>query len=153
MKKLTLTVIWIFVFTFILITKNMNAQEPDLYTSGSVWNLTFVKLHANMGEDYLKGLNNTWKASMDGLVTAKVIKSYKILMGEASNPQDFDLILMTELENFASMDPNPEKEKKMDDVEKKVREAMGEEFQKTVSSYSTMRDITGRKTMREIFLK
>jgi hypothetical protein len=153
MKKLTLTVIWIFVFTFILITKNMNAQEPDLYTSGSVWNLTFVKLHANMGEDYLKGLNKTWKASMDGLVTAKVIKSYKILMGEASNPQDFDLILMTELENFASMDPNPEKEKKMDDVEKKVREAMGEEFQKTVSSYSTMRDITGRKTMREIFLK
>ena len=153
MKKLTLTVIWIFAFTFILITKNMNAQEPDLYTSGSVWNLTFVKLHANMGEDYLKGLNKTWKASMDGLVTAKVIKSYKILMGEASNPQDFDLILMTELENFASMDPNPEKEKKMDDVEKKVREAMGEEFQKTVSSYSTMRDITGRKTMREIFLK
>jgi hypothetical protein len=153
MKKLTLTVIWIFVFTFILITKNMNAQEPDLYTSGSVWNLTFVKLHANMGEDYLKGLNKTWKASMDGLVAAKVIKSYKILMGEASNPQDFDLILMTELENFASMDPNPEKEKKMDEVEKKVREAMGEEFQKTVSSYSTMRDIAGRKTMREIFLK
>jgi hypothetical protein len=145
--------IGIFVFSFILITKNMNAQEPDLYTSGSVWSLTFVKLHANMGDDYLKGLNKTWKASMDGLVTAKVIKSYKILMGEASNPQDFDLVLMTEMENFGAMDPNPERDKKMADVEKKVVDAMGDEFKKTVSSYSTMRDITGRKTMREIFLK
>ncbi len=153
MKKLSMAIFGIFLFTSVLITKNMNAQEPDIYTTGSVWNLTFVKLHANMGDDYLKGLNKTWKASMDGLVAAKVIKSYKILMGEASNPQDFDLILMTEMENFASMDPNPEKDKKMDEVEKKVRDAMGAEFQKTVSNYTTMRDINGRKTMREIFLK
>jgi hypothetical protein len=153
MKKLSLVVTLLFVTSLFVISKNLNAQEPDPYTEGSVWSLTFVKIKANMGDDYLKGLNKTWKASMDGLVKQNLIKSYKILMGEAANAQDFDLILMTETENFAMRDPNPERDKKMDAVEKMVRDGMGEEFQKTVTSYTTMRDITGRKTMREIFLK
>jgi hypothetical protein len=153
MKKLTLAMVWMVLTVIFLTGKNSQAQEPDLYTEGSVWNITFVKIHANMDDDYLKGLTKTWKASMDGLVNGKLIKSYKILKGQAANPQDFNLILMTEMENFASMDPNPEKDKKMDEIEKKVRDAMGDEFQKTVTSYTTMRDITGTKTMREIFLK
>jgi len=153
MKKLTFIVTVLFVTSLFFVSENLNAQEPDLFTEGSVWSLTFVKLKANMSDDYLKGLNKTWKASMDGLVKEKLIKSYKILMGEASNAYDFDLILMTETENFAMMDPNPERDKKMDTVEKSVRDAMGDEFKKTVSSYTTMRDITGRKTMREVFLK
>lgn len=153
MKKLTVMLFSVLFFTSVMISSNLTAQDADLYTEGSVWNLTFVKLKANMGEDYLKGLNKTWKASMDELVKQNLIKSYKILSGESSNPQDFDLLLMTEVENFASYDPNPEKDAKRDEVEKKVMDAMGEEFKKTVSSYTTMREITGRKTMREIFLK
>jgi hypothetical protein len=152
MKKLTVTLLSVLFFMLMMVSSVLQAQDAPVYTEGSVWNLTFVKLKANMGDDYLKGLSKTWKASMDELVKQKLIKSYKILSGEASNPQDFDLILMTEFENFAAMDPNPEKDKIRDNVEKKVRDALGEEFEKTVSSYSTMRDITGRKTMREIFL-
>ena len=154
MKKLSITLLSVFFLTSMLIVSNLKAQDAPVYTEGSVWNLTFVKLKANMGEDYLKGLSKTWKASMDELVKQKLIKSYKILLGEASNPQDFDLILMTEVENYASYDPDPVKDAKRDEVEKKVKEALGgEEFQKTVSNYSTLREITGRKTMREIFLK
>lgn len=153
MKKLSITLMIVFFIAFVLTASNLKAQDAPVYTEGSVWNLTFVKLKANMGEDYLKGLSKTWKASMDELVKQKLIKSYKILSGDASNPQDFDLILMTEVENFASFDPDPVKDAKRDEVEKKVREALGgEEFQKTVSNYATLREITGRKTMREIFL-
>jgi hypothetical protein len=153
MKKLSITLISVFFLSSVLISTNLKAQDAPVYTEGSVWNLTFVKLKANMGDDYLKGLSKTWKASMDELVKQKLIKSYKILSGDASNPQDFDLILMTEIENYASFDPDPVKDAKRDEVEKKVREALGgEEFQKTVSNYSTLREITGRKTMREIFL-
>lgn len=152
MKKLTITLIGVFFLMSMVLPSNLNAQEADLYTEGSVWNLTFVKLKANMGDDYLKGLSKTWKASMDELVKQKLLKSYKILMGSASNPQDFDLILMTEFENYAAMDPNPETDAKRDAVEKKIKDALGEEYEKTVSSYSTLREITGRKTMREIFL-
>ncbi|MCU0370276.1 MAG: hypothetical protein MUC31_02585 [Bacteroidales bacterium] len=152
MKKLTIALFSLFFSFAVMISPSLVAQEADLYTEGSVWNLTFVKLKANMGDEYLKGLSKTWKASMDELVSQKLIKSYKILIGSASNPQDFDLILMTELENYASMDPNPEKEKKIEEIEKKIKEGMGDEYEKTVSSYSTLREITGRKTMREIFL-
>ena len=61
---------------------------------------------------------------------------------------------MTEVENFAAYDPDPVRDAKRDEIEKKVKDALGgEEFQKTVANYSTLREITGRKTMREIFLK
>lgn len=154
MKKLNIAMFSVIFFASMLIVPNLKAQNPPVYDEGSVWNLTFVKLKANMGDDYLKGLSKTWKASMDELVKQKLIKSYKILLGEASNPDDFDLILMTEVENFAAYDPDPVKDAKRDEIEKKVKEALGgEEFQKTVANYSTLREITGRKTMREIFLK
>lgn len=153
MKKITATLFGVFFLASMMVSLTLIAQDAPVYTEGSVWNLTFVKLKANMGDDYLKGLSKTWKASMDELVKQKLIKSYKILSGEASNPGDFDLLLMTEVENFASYDPDPVRDAKRDEVEKKVRDALGEEFQKTVASYSTMREITGRKTMREIFLK
>ena len=151
MKKITIA-LFSMLFASLLISSTLLAQDAPVYTEGSVWNLTFVKIKANMGEDYLKGLSKTWKSSMDELVRQKLLKSYKILMGDAANPQDFDLILMTEFENYASFDPDPERDKKRDEVEKKIRDAMGEEFQKTVANYSTLREITGRKTMREIFL-
>lgn len=152
MKKITKTLFSVIFFVSMMISSSMQAQEADIYSEGSVWNLTFVKLKANLGDDYLKGLSKTWKATMDELVKQKLLKSYKILLGSASNPQDFDLLLMTEFENYAVMDPNPEREAKRDAIEKKIREGLGEEYEKTISNYSTLREITGRKTMREINL-
>jgi len=129
------------------------SQSDDIYDVGSVWSLTFIKLHPNLDDDYLKGLNKTWKASMDEMKKENLIKSYKILKGSAANQEDFNLLLMVEFPNFSVFDPDPEREAKMDEIEKRVRDAMGEEFKKTVASYSTMRDINGTKMMREIFLK
>lgn len=153
MKRIKIMLSGAIIIAFVLSGVQLKAQEEDLFTQGTVWELTFIKLKANMGEDYLKGLSKTWKASMDELVKQKLLKSYKILMGDASNPQDFDLILMTEIENLAAMDPDPARDKKIQEIEKKVMDSMGEEFGKTVANYSTMREITGRKVMREIYLK
>jgi len=106
-----------------------------------------------MGEDYLKGLSKTWKSSMDQMVKEKFIKSYKMLMGSASNEDDFDLLLMIETANYAAFDPDPARDKKMADLEKKIRDGMGDEYKKTIVNYETLREITGNKVMREIFLK
>jgi hypothetical protein len=153
MKKITAALFSVMFFVSLMSTSTLQAQDEDLYRDGSVWNLTFVKLKANMGDDYLAGLSKTWVASMDELVKEKMIKSYKILIGTASNPQDFDLLLMTEFENYAVMDPNTDREAKRDAIEKKIRDGLGDEYQKTVESYSTFREITGRKMMRELHLK
>lgn len=153
MKKTTAYLLGLIFMAALILPGQSKAQNSKLYESGSVWNLTFVKLHANMGDEYLKGLNKTWKASMDEMVKEELILSYKILSGQAANEDDFDLLLMIEIKNLASMDPSPEREKKMEAIEKRVMDAMGDEFKKTVASYSTMREIQGSKMMREIYLK
>lgn len=90
---------------------------------------------------------------MDLLVKEKLIKSYKVLMGSASNRADFDLLLMIESENMASFDPDPVRDKKMAELDKKIMDSMGDEYKKTIVNYETLREITGNKIMREIFLK
>lgn len=74
-------------------------------------------------------------------------------MGSAANKSDFDLLLMVEHENLASLDPDHARDKKIMELEKKIRDGMGDEYKKTIVNYETLREITGNKMMREIFLK
>ncbi|MFH1118392.1 MAG: hypothetical protein V1775_01125 [Bacteroidota bacterium] len=152
MKKIIYTFTLGLMFAIFLSPVKLSAQS-ELYDQGTVWEMTFVKIKANMGEDYLKGLTKTWKASMDLLVKEKLIRSYKVLIGSASNRADFDLLLMIESENMASFDPDPIRDKKMAELEKKIMDGMGDEYKKTIVNYETLREITGNKIMREIFLK
>jgi hypothetical protein len=130
MRK-TLTNFFYYVFALFLTPTGLFAQS-ETYDAGTVWQLTMVKIKANMQDDYLKGLTKTWKSSMDMMVKENMIKSYKILSGAAANEDDFDLLLMVEMENMAAMDPNADRDKKMD---------------------QNIREITGSKLMREIYLK
>jgi hypothetical protein len=132
------------------------AQEEkvkDLYEEGTVWNITYVRAHANMEEQYLMGLAKTWGAAMEKFVDAGLIVSYKILSGEASNEDDFNLMLMIEFENFAAYDPDPEREARFEELEKQVQEELGPKYDKTLMQYPSIRDILGTKTMRELKLK
>ena len=125
-------------------------QTEDPTTPGSVWELTFVKLKPHSGDQYIQGLKKTWKASMDEFVKAGLIKSYKILWGESVNEDDFDMILMIEHANYASSDPNPERDKKFEEIEKKIKDNLGDEYMKTVEGYTSLRELLGTKVMREI---
>jgi hypothetical protein len=149
------TISFFVLFTlFILGTSNLGySQTADVYDSGTVWSCTFVRTGANATDDYLKGLKNTWDATMKEAVKAGFIKSYKILLGNAANQDDFNLILMIENENMAAFDPNPTREAKMDEIQKKISDNMKGEFEKTVSNYENIRQLFGTKVMREIKLK
>jgi hypothetical protein len=134
--------------------QSVNAQMgSDLYEEGSVWNVTYVRTHANMTPEYMKGLSQTWAAAMEKYVDAGLIISYKILSGEASNDDDFNLMLMIEFESFAMMDPDEERDAKFDAIEKEVMEEMGDEYKETIANYGNIREILGSKTMREMHLK
>ncbi|OGU81975.1 MAG: hypothetical protein A2W11_00940 [Ignavibacteria bacterium RBG_16_35_7] len=139
----------LFIFPF----EQISAQEEDLYEDGTVWSLTFVRTVANKSDDYLKGLANTWVASMEEAKTEGLILSYKILQGNAANEDDFDLVLMIENKNMASLDPNKEREEKFDAIEKKIRDNMGDKYEMTITNYDDIRDLLGTKLMREIHLK
>jgi len=139
---------------FILGIPNVSySQSSDIYSTGTVWSLSFIRTSVNSDEEYLKGIKNTWEASMKEAVKLGLIKSYKILLGAAANKEDFNIILMIENENMASLDPEPVKDAKWNELEKKIKETMKTEYDKTVTNYENIRQWLGAKLMSEIHLK
>jgi hypothetical protein len=149
-----ITSFFLFFTLFLVGVSNISySQTDDVYDSGTVWSVTFVRTGANATDDYLKGLKNTWDATMKEAVKEGLVKSYKILLGAAANQEDFNLMLMIENENMAALDPNPSRKAKMDEIQKKISSNMKGEFEKTVSNYENIRELFGTKLMREIKLK
>ncbi len=129
------------------------SQTDKIYDSGSVWSIGFIRTNVNSVDDYLKGIKNTWEASYKEALNEGLIKSYKILIGNASNKEDFNIILMVEFENMAALDPDPIRDAKWDKIDKSIKDQMKEEYNKTIGNYENIRQFMGEKFMREIFLK
>ena len=119
------------------------------YTEGPVWVLTMVKTKTGLGDDYLKSISGTVKPVYDEEKKQKIIFDYKILNGEASGPQDFNIMILVQYPNWAAFDNLRDK---MDPIVEKV---MGTEEQRltTATKRLDIREILGTKTMREITLK
>jgi hypothetical protein len=126
-----------------------SAQSDAPYTEGPVWAITMVRTKAGMTDDYLKNLAKNYRASMDEEKKQDIIMDYKILLGDASTAQDYDILLMVEYKNMAMLDGLREK---MDPIGRKI--IGGEEQQRQGAvKRAEIREILGDKTMREITLK
>ena len=125
------------------------AQSDAPYTEGPVWQITMVKTKYGMGDDYLKGLAKTFKGTLDEAKKQNLILDYKILVGDAANPHDFDILLMTESKNMAALDNVREK---FDPIARKI-EGTPDEQRATATKRLDIREIFGAKLMREITLK
>jgi hypothetical protein len=126
-----------------------SAQSDAPYTEGSVWNITMVKAKFGMGDEYLKGLAKTFKGALDEAKKQNLILDYKILLGEAATPQDFNILLMVESKNMAALDNAREK---FDPIARKV-EGTPDQQRATAVKRLDIREILGNKLMREITLK
>ena len=126
-----------------------SAQSDAPYTEGPVWNLTMVKAKYGMGDEYLKGLAKTFKGTLDEAKKQNLILDYKILLGDAANAQDFDILLMVESKNMAAFDNSREK---FDPIARKI-EGNPDEQRATATKRLDIREILGSKLMREITLK
>jgi hypothetical protein len=126
-----------------------SAQSDAPYTEGPVWQVTMVKTKYGMSDDYLKGLAKTFKGTLDEAKKQNLILDYKILIGEAANPHDFDILLMTESKNMATLDNAREK---FDPIARKI-EGTPDEQRSTATKRLDIREIFGAKLMREITLK
>src|SRR6476646_11708333 len=81
------------------VTTTAATQSTAPYTEGAVWQITMVKTKYGMSDDYLKALAKTFKGTLDEAKKQNLILDYKILLGEAATPQDFDILLMVESKN------------------------------------------------------
>ena len=126
-----------------------SAQSDAPYTEGTVWQVTMVHTKPGMSDDYLKGLAKFLKASMEAEKKEGLVMSYRILMGEASAPGDYDILLMVEFKNMAALDGL---RAKTDPIAQKI---VGSEDQQRqlATQRAELREIMGSKLMREITLK
>ena len=126
-----------------------SVAQDRTYKDGSAWTVSFVQIKNGMGMDYLNSLRTTWKAVQDEGIKQGLILSYKILEGTASNPDDWQIMLMIEYKNLASMEGN---EDKWDAIQKKV--VGSEEDQKKLREIRVnMRKMYGTKLLREVVYK
>lgn len=125
------------------------AQSDAPYTEGPVWTVTMVKAKAGMTDEYLKGLAKTFTAAMVEAKKQNIIMDYKILLGPAATPQDFDILLMVESKNMAALDGFREK---ADPIGRKIQGTPDQQLA-TQTKRLEIREIMGTKNMREITLK
>jgi hypothetical protein len=126
-----------------------SAQSDAPYTEGPIWGITMVKTKPGMSDEYLKGLAKTFKASLDEAKKQNLILDYKILIGDAATPQDFDILLMVESQNMATLDNAREK---FDPIDRKIS-GNPETQRASATKRLEIREIMGDKLMREITLK
>jgi hypothetical protein len=125
------------------------AQSDAPYTEGTVWTITMVKTKPGMTDDYLKGLAKSLKASLEEGKKQGFIVSYKVLLGEASTPSDYNIMTMVEFKNMAALDGL---RAKTDPIAQKM--IGGEDQQREAAmKRAELREILGNKLMREITLK
>jgi hypothetical protein len=132
-----------------------NAQAFEVYTdytpSKEVWNVTFVKVNPNRIDDYLEGLKQTWVSGCEiGKKQGTVVGCFVYLSETAAN-RDFNMVLVMQLPDAASSDPNAEQFKAFQTA---MRAQLAEEKQdKLVEGYEEFRTFFGEQNFREIQFK
>jgi hypothetical protein len=127
----------------------VHAQVKRPYRDGTVWNVSFIRMKPGMETAYLNYIATDWKRAQEEAKKAGLIVSYKVLSTEAHSPTDWNLILMTEVKDLASMEAN---EDKADALTQRV---VGDD-QKQMQGYKDrleIREVMGDRLAREIVLE
>jgi len=120
------------------------------YKRGSVWTVTLVKVEPGKGDDYIDSLKDAFIRVNDEAIKEKVILSYKILVGDAANNTDWNVMIMTEAANFAALDTM---EAKFDAIAAKAYGSLDKAEatdKEAMTNRAKIRTIFGDKMLQEI---
>lgn len=144
--KLRRTVIGSLVLVVLIVGISVFAQVKRPYHNGSVWSVAFIRMKPGMETAYLNYLAGPWKANQEAAKKEGLIVSYKVLSVEGHSPNEWNLMLMTEYKNLATMEANEDKgdalaqkmvgndEKQMQGYRERleIREVMGDRLAREV---------------------
>ena len=119
------------------------------FRNGSVWQINFIHTHAGMENAYLNYLTSDWKREQEAMKQEGIILSYKVLTTESHGATDWDVMLMTEYKDLATMEAN---EAKADALAQRV---VGDD-QKQMQGYKdrlAIREVLGNRLAREVVLE
>ena len=82
------------------------AQVNRPFRNGSVWSIGFIQMKPGMDTAYLNYIATDWKRNQEAMKKDGLILSYKVLTTEAHGSDDWNIMLMTEYKNLATMEAN-----------------------------------------------
>ncbi len=124
-----------------------SAAASDTGTKdGHVWDVWYAHVDEARFDEYLTYLSQIYRHDVDAWKKACLIGSYKIITSPARAPDDWNLAILLELENYAALDiPN----EKWDALEHKAVENI-EGVAKTKEGRLAMRRVIGKRYVREV---
>ncbi len=98
------------VVSLLLLGVSVFAQVSRPYRNGSVWNIGFIRMKPGMETAYLNYIATDWKREQEELKKDGQSLSYKVLRTEGHGATDWNLMLMTEYKDMATLEANVAKE-------------------------------------------
>ena len=131
------------------LTITASAQVKRPYHNGSVWQISFIQMKPGMDTAYLSYLAADWKRNQEALKKDGQILSYKVIQTEGHSATDFNLLLMVEYKDLATMEANQPK------ADALAQQIVGTD-EKQMQGYRdrlAIREVLGTRLSREIVLE
>ena len=144
----------VMIFGMAMLSTPASAQlQPweDYEASDSVWIVTHVDLDPGTFGIYLEGLKSTWIASNEIAKELGQIKDYAIYANQFGSSDDFDLVLVVELESTDDIAPNRERYEAF--LEAYGQANIDEGNETVLELYNKIRRIQGNYLLRRIDVK
>ena len=125
------------------------AQVSRPYRNGSVWQISFIQMKPGMDTAYLNHVAGDWKRQNEALKKDGQIVSYKVITTEGHTSTDWNIMLMIEYKDLATLEAN---QVKADNLAQTV---IGND-EKQMQGYRDrlqIREVMGTRLGREIILE
>jgi hypothetical protein len=137
------------VVALLIVGISVYAQVNRPYHNGSVWSIAFIRMKPGMETAYMNYLAGSWKAEQEAQKKDGNVLSYKVLSVEGHTPGEWNLMLMTEYKNLATMEAN-------EDKAEAVSQRVSGNDEKQIQGYKErmeIREVMGDRLAREIILE
>jgi len=136
------------VATLLFLSVSVYAQMSRPWHDGSVWQIAFIRVKPGMDTAYLTYLTGDWKKEQEAMKAEGMILSYKVIVTEGHTPGDWNMMLMTEYKDLATMEANQGK------ADALAQRTIGND-EKQIQGYKDrleIREVMGTRLAREINL-
>jgi hypothetical protein len=134
--------------SLLLLGASVYAQMSRPTHNGSVYVLSFIRVVPGMNTAYDKYLASDWKKEQEALKAAGIILSYKVVSTEGHSPTDWNLMLMVEYKDMASMEANADKADAL--LQKTFSD---DQVMQGYKDRSQIREVLGTRLAREVILE
>lgn len=145
-NRILVSLLIVFVLT---VSAVVVAQVNRPFRNGSVWSISLIKMKPGMETAYLNYIAGDWKREQEALKKDGQILSYKVITTETHGSNDWNIMLMSEYKDLATIEAN---EAKADNLAQSV--IGNDEVQmKGYRERLQIREVLDVRTAREIVLE